>query len=88
MFFSLTVYHKMLNIVHVAYSRTLFVYPVCYNLPLLTPNFQSNSLMPPLPASAPAGLFSISETVCFVNEFVSYFGVHIKGIASGLCFSF
>ena len=63
MFFSLTVYHKTLNIVHVAYSRTLFVYLVCYSLPLLTPNFQSNSLTPPLPASATAGLFSVSETL-------------------------
>ena len=41
-FFSIMVYHRILNIYPVLYSRTLlFIHPIYNNLRLLTPNFQS-----------------------------------------------
>ena len=47
MFFSMVVYHRILNTVPVLYSRTLlFIHPMYSSWHLLTPNSQSFPLHP------------------------------------------
>ena len=64
-FFSIRVYHTILNIVPCVYSRTLlFIHPLYKSLHLLIPDSQS---IPPLPLSPSAitSLFSLSHNFQF-----------------------
>ena len=69
-FFSITVYHKILNSSEL-YSRTLlFTHSIYNNLPLLIPNSQFIPPLPP-PLSATTSWFSMS-----VSLFLFHFHFH------------
>ena len=70
--YSILVYHRILNIVPVLYSRTLlFIHPGYIGLHLLIPNSQSNPPLLPLPLGNHKSGFHVCKSVfCSVNQFI------------------
>ena len=63
--FSIMVSHRILNIVHYAYSRTLtFIHSAYNSLYLLTPNSQSNPPHPP--GNHKSGLYAFTSGSLFL----------------------
>ena len=71
MLFSTVVYHRILNIVPVLYSRTLlFIHLICNSLRLLTPNSQCFPPLPPLLLATTSLFSNVHDSVCFTDRFI------------------
>ena len=72
-FFSIMVYHRMLNIVPCAYTRILFIHSIYTRLHLPIPNSQSH----PLPFGKHQSVLYGPDSASQVSSSVSHFRFHI-----------
>ena len=86
-FFSITVYHKILNRFPILYTRTLlFISSLSNRLHLLTPNSQSS---PPHPPLVTMSLLYVCESVSVsqVRSSVCHLRFHREVISCTICLS-
>ena len=70
-FFSNMVYHRILNIMPLFYSRTLlFICPIYSNLHLLTPNSQSTPPQHPFSHGNRKPVACLWVCFCFIDKFI------------------
>ena len=81
--------HRILTIVPVLYSRTLFfIHPIYTSLHLLVPYSKSFHPPPSVYLGKLRSVLFVCESVSYVCSFVSYFRFHISDIIWYLSFPF